>query len=196
MVHILHIITNGLLLIATLVLAGFSVLLIGYAGWNIVRAVSRGEDPVHQVVGSVSLIIIAFAVLALANYIAEEEIERDRELRSPREARRSLTKFMTIIVIAFSLEALVMVFEAHRGDAHDAIYAAALFATVVFALVGLGAYQWLSMQVERAAGPSDRATSDDDGSRDNSRNAISGRTKPGDDDGDSRDRPGYRNHRA
>ena len=31
--------------------------------------------------------------------------------RSIREARRSLTKFMTIIIVALSLEALVLVFE-------------------------------------------------------------------------------------
>jgi hypothetical protein len=196
MVHVLQIVSTALLLIATFVLAAFSVLLIGNACWGIVQALSRGEDPTHQLVSSISLIIIAFAVLALANYIAEEEIERDRELRSPREARRSLTKFMTIIVVAFSLEALVMVFEAHRGDAREAIYPTALFATVVFALVGLGVFQWLSMRVERMAEPADRATSDDDRSRTESRRAISPRKKKGDDDDDSRDRPGHRDDRT
>ena len=196
MVHVLHIVSHALLLVATFVLVAFSVLLIGNACWGIVQALSKGEDPTLQVVSSISQIIIAFAVLALSNYIAEEEIERDRELRSPREARRSLTKFMTIIVVAFSLEALVMVFEAHRGDAREAIYPTALFATVVFALVGLGAYQWLSMRVERMAEPGDRASSDDNRSRPNSRHAISGHRKSENDDDDSRDRPGHRDDRT
>ena len=55
-------------------------------------------------------------------------------VRSPREARRSLTKFITIIVVAFSLEALVMVFEANRTNAQHAIYPTALFAVVVTVL--------------------------------------------------------------
>src|SRR5690606_24819371 len=65
-----------------------------------------------------------------------------------REARRSLTRFITTIIIAFSLEALVMVFEANRRELGDAIYPTALFAAAVFALVGLGTYQWLSNKVE------------------------------------------------
>ena len=69
---------------------------------------------------------------------------RDKELRSAVESRRSLTKFVTIIIIAASLEALVMVFETSRTDVTRSIYPAALFAAVMLALVSLGAFQWLS----------------------------------------------------
>ena len=43
---------------------------------------------------------------------------------------------MTIVVVAFSLEALVMVFETRR-DPVQTLYPTALFAVVVLALVGL-----------------------------------------------------------
>ena len=96
---------------------------------------------------SVGLIIIGFAIIETSKFIAEEEILRDKELRSAVESRRSLTKFITIIVIAASLEALVMIFETSRTDVTRSIYPAALFVAVMLALVSLGAFQWLSSRI-------------------------------------------------
>jgi uncharacterized membrane protein len=149
LIKILNRISGTLLLIATVVLMALSAILIGYAGWAIARPFWAGEDLTRAIVEAVSVIIIAFAVMALSKFILEEEIERDRELASAREARRSLTKMVTIIIIALNLEALVMVFEANRGDVATAIYPIGLFAVAVMALVGLGAYQWLSNAVEQ-----------------------------------------------
>ena len=70
-----------------------------------------------------------------------------KELRSAVEARRSLTKFITIIVIAVALESLVMTFETGRTDITHAIYPAALFTAAMFALIALGAFQWLSSRI-------------------------------------------------
>ena len=72
---------------------------------------------------------------------------RQRELRSAVEARRSLTKFITIVVIAASLEALVMIFEASRTELERSVYPAILFGVAMFALVALGAFQWLSSRI-------------------------------------------------
>jgi hypothetical protein len=187
--------TNGLLLVATFVLTALAALLMGSACWEIAGAVLKGENPTPQAVGSISLIIIAFAVMALSKYIAEEEIERQRELRSPREARRSLTKFMTIVVVAFSLEALVMMFE-WRHEPGQTLYPTALFAIIVLALVGLGAYQWLSIQVERIAESPGAEENDEALARADSPHAIRANSTSGGDDDDSRDRPGYRNDGA
>ena len=202
MVRVLAAVSDFLLLIATLVLAALSAVLVAAACWGIGQALIAGEDPRAQAVDSISLLVIAIAVMALSKYLVEEEVDRRRELRSPREARRSLTKFITIIVVAFSLEAWGMVFEAQSEAARAALYATALFAVVVLALVGLGVYQWLSTQVELAAEAMDRSDDDDDekddkGPRPGSRRAISDATATtGGSDGDSRDRPGHRNDRT
>ena len=82
-----------------------------------------------------------------------------RELRSAVESRRSLTKFITIIVIAVSLEALVMAFETGRTDVTHAIYPAALFTAAMFALLALGAFQWLSSRI--APPPEERDVPED-----------------------------------
>jgi hypothetical protein len=201
-VRVLAAISNALLLIATVVLAALSALLIAHACWEIGQALWKGEEPAYQAVESVSLLVIAIALMALSKYIAEEDVDRHRsELRSPAEARRSLTKFMTIIVVAFSLEALVMVFQAHRTNAAETLYAAALFAVVVFALVGLGAYQWLSNQVERSAETRDRADEDKEERRAKPSRSARSRARSadhptGNDDDDSRDRPGHRDDRS
>lgn len=154
MSRIIASVSTVLLVVATCILMVLAAVLIGYACWAVLASFSGSKDPTHAVVQAVSLIIIAFAVIALSKFIAEEEIERKRELASAGEARRSLTKFISIIIIALSLEALVMVFEANRGDVTAAVYPIALFAVVVLALVGLGAYQRLSSEVE-AGSPAD-----------------------------------------
>jgi hypothetical protein len=129
------------------VLVVLAAYLIGLACWQVVGALGA-EDPQSRILDSIGLIIISFAVMELAKFVFEEEVARKAELRSARESRRSLTKFITIIVIALSLEALVMVFEASQTDLRATIYPATLFAAAVFALIGLGTCQWLSHKVE------------------------------------------------
>jgi len=141
-------VSDALSVIATYVLLTMAALLLLQACWAILDSLWITATSSGPILESISLIIIAFAVLELSKFIADELIEKKRELRSAREARRSLTRFITTIIIAFSLEALVMVFEANRRELGDAIYPTALFAAAVFALVGLGTYQWLSNKVE------------------------------------------------
>ncbi len=132
-----------------LMLLAFAFLVI--AIWDVSVGFFSGSF-VSGALSGVSLLVIGFAVIETAKFIAEEEILRNRELRSSTESRRSITKFVTIIVIAASLEALVMVFKATREDISLAIYPAVLFVAAMFGLVALGIYQWLS---SRILGPDD-----------------------------------------
>src|SRR5690606_28467630 len=108
-------------LVATITLFAFSVILFVSAIVRTGLAIVRLEDPVNAVLDSIGLLIIGFAVVETSKFIAEEEIIRQRELRSALEPRRSLTKFITIAVIASSLEALVMIFKTSREDIPSAI---------------------------------------------------------------------------
>lgn len=131
---------------ATVILILLAVLLLGAALWELGNAVASFE-PV-KIVDSIGLLIIGFAVVETAKFIAEEEVVRKRELRSAVESRRSLTKFITIMVIAASLEALVMVFKTSRTSIPDTIYPAALLVASMVSLVSLGLYQWLSSRID------------------------------------------------
>lgn len=139
-------------LIATAALLMSAFLLMGYALWEIGTSIAASEadtvDRVRKALDGIGLMIIGFAVVEAGTFIAEEELFRQKELRSTRESRRSITKFITIIVIAAILEALVMVFKTSREQIPQVIYPSMLFATAMFALVALGIYQWLSSRVD------------------------------------------------
>ena len=139
---------------ATVLLMVLSFLLFGMAVWEVAINL-LSENRADAVLGAISLLVIGFAVVETAKFIAEEELFRKRELRSSTESRRSLTKFVTIIVIAATLEALVMVFQATRKGPELVVYPAGLLAAAMFALIALGAYQWLSSRIHAGAG--DRA---------------------------------------
>jgi hypothetical protein len=132
-------------ILATAFLMALALILFGWAVWEMGGAILHGE--VLGVLESAGLVIIGFAIIETARFMAEEEIMRRKELRSAVEARRSLTKFITIIVIAASLEALVMIFEASRTELERSIYPSILFTASMFALVALGAFQWLSSRI-------------------------------------------------
>lgn len=132
---------------ATLMLMVVALMLLGNAVWDLATH-ATAPDRIDVALNSIGLLIIGFAVIETAKFIAEEEILRQRELRSPRESRRSITKFISIIVIAASLEALVMIFKTGLDNIPNAIYPAALFISAMFALIALGTYQYLSSRIE------------------------------------------------
>jgi hypothetical protein len=83
--------------------------LIAHSVWKAWLSVSGGGDAVSGLLDSIGLIVISLAVLDVSKYLMEEEVLRDRQLRSALEARRTLTKFMVISCIAVSLEAVVFI---------------------------------------------------------------------------------------
>ncbi|WP_295172494.1 GNAT family acetyltransferase [uncultured Brevundimonas sp.] len=140
-----------LLLLAAMALIGFGVkdALAGIGSPD-----KSGADAVLDVLGYV---IVAIAVFDVAKYIFEDEVRRGNEKRSAAEARRSLTKFLSTIVIALFLEALVVVFKTAREDVAQLLYPTALLIASVLVLVGLGIFQRLSATVEEKVGDDDEA---------------------------------------
>ncbi|HEV7416740.1 MAG TPA: hypothetical protein VGN98_11295 [Tianweitania sediminis] len=135
---------------ATLLLILTAILLLGSAVWRIAASLWYG-DVVSVSLDAIGLMIIGFAIVETAKFIGEEELLRNRELRSSMESRRSITKFTTIIVIAMSLEALVMTFKASQESLSEAVYPAFLFVAAMFSLIALGIYQFLSSRIEPAS---------------------------------------------
>jgi hypothetical protein len=130
-----------------------AVMLIGVAIWRTATGYWTGEAALETMLDGIGLIIIAVAVADVGKFLFEEEVIADRELRRPAEARGSLTKFMTIIIIALSLESLVLISKASRNAMSDIVYPGLLVLLAVLAMVGLGLFQKLSQNATAAIVP-------------------------------------------
>ncbi|MET3893665.1 hypothetical protein ABIE41_004741 [Bosea sp. OAE506] len=132
-----------------------AILLIGVAVWRTATGYWTGENALESMLDGIGLIIIAVAVADVGKFLFEEEVLSDRELRRPAEARGSLTKFMTIIIVALNLEALVLIAKTSRETMGDIVYPGLLVFLAATAMVGLGLFQKLS-QNATAVVPPDR----------------------------------------
>jgi len=133
-----------------------SVAMIASGIGDVYDAVRTGVDPVRRMLDATGLIVVAIAVFDVAKYLIEEELLRRRELRSPVEARQTLTKFLVIITIAVSLEALVFIFGAGKTHMEQLLYPTGLLVAVVLLVVGLGAFQRLSVSAEHEGNADDK----------------------------------------
>jgi hypothetical protein len=125
-----------------------AMLLVGAALWNAAETLLDRGEAVDALLSAVGLIVIAMAATDVGKYLFDEEVVRERELRSAVEARQSLTKFMVIICIAVALEGLVQIARVSQASLDALLPAALLILTAVAVMVGLGVYQKLSGDVE------------------------------------------------
>ena len=146
--------------IVAMVLGLFALTMTVYGVGQTFYALFYWESFGDAVLRGVGYIVISIAVFEVAKYLVEEEVMRDREMRSPGEARRSLTKFISTISIAVFLEALVTVFRVSNTNVADLIYPAILLLTATAMIIGLGVFQRLSATVEAQVGAKDQRISD------------------------------------
>jgi small basic protein len=152
-----------LFILVTLALFGLALALVASGAWELVTGALQGEAGIYDLMNGVGLLIVALAIGDVAKFVFEENIVRERELRAPAEALRSLTKFMTIIIIALSLEGVVGLFEAGRNKTFDQmVFPTLVMVSAILAVVGLGTFQFLSRRSQReAAAGSDDADADE-----------------------------------
>ncbi|MBP2310947.1 hypothetical protein [Azospirillum soli] len=150
MMRVFQVAARAMYMLAAAVLTLFSLVFVGVAALAVVQGVVAldAQAATHGLLDGVGLIVLAIAVFEIAKYLYEEEIVRDRELRNADEARRTLTKFLTTIIIAASLEGLVLVFEARTTDFAAMVYPAILLLVIVFMVLGLALFQLISRRAE------------------------------------------------
>lgn len=105
-----------------------SVLFIGSAAALIVLAALQlwrgvqflGEashaDLLNAVLESIALLTVAVAALELGQTILEEEVVREAHMSAPTRVRRFLSRFMIVLVVALSIETVVLVFRVSQTD--------------------------------------------------------------------------------
>jgi hypothetical protein len=145
--HIMEMLSRIAFASAGLVLMVMSFALVVYGIAEVILS-TTWTDAANTLLTGIGYVVIALAVFDVAKYFVEEEVIRGREMRSPGEARRSLTKFISTISIAVFIEGVVITFQASKQDLSLMVYPIALLLTAIVIVVGLGAYQRLSLAVE------------------------------------------------
>ncbi|KQT44524.1 GNAT family acetyltransferase [Aureimonas sp. Leaf454] len=155
-----ELVTRAAFGIASLVLMLLACGLIVYGVSDVWRSYRAPDlDVGVALLGAVGYTVIAIAVFDVGKYLLEEEAIRGREMRHAGEARRSLTKFVSTIVIAVLLEAVVTVFQAGKMEIPLMLYPTFLLLVGVLLLVGLGVYQRLSVSAEGDVDPKEETES-------------------------------------
>lgn len=104
---------------------------------------------VKALLDAIGLIVIGMAVFDVSKFLMEEEVLSSSGTKSPAKQRETLLKFLVIISIAVSLEALVFVFDAGKKDIAMLIYPTFLLIASVLVVVGLGVYQKLTQSDDK-----------------------------------------------
>ena len=144
-----NIIFSGVHLFAALILIALSLIIMGWSVYEVISNIKEEAEFVPLMLQSVGVIIIAAAIIDVAQYMIEEEVFLNKELRDPEEARRTITKIIVIITIAVSIEGLVFIFKAGTKDLTLLLYPALLIAASSILIVALGVYQKLSATIEK-----------------------------------------------
>lgn len=150
--RLINLVATFMYLIASAALLIISILLIGFALWEVGVAIYLREPYINASLDAIGLIVISMAVFDIAKYLYDEQVVRERELRSAREARQTLTKFLVIITIAVTLEALVFIFQTGTTNMRELLYPTGLLVASVILVIGLGWYQRLSTDIEGGSG--------------------------------------------
>jgi len=144
-----NIIFSGAHLLAALILIILSLIIMGWAVYDVIISFGGDAEFIPLMLQSVGAIIISAAIIDVAQYMMEEEVFLDKELRDPEEARRTITKILVIITIAVSIEGLVFIFKAGTKDLTLLLYPALLIMVSAILIVALGVYQKLSATIEK-----------------------------------------------
>jgi hypothetical protein len=96
----------------------------------------------------VVLTTLSIAIFDLARTIFEEEILIYKDPRKHSEIRKTMTRFLVSIIIAVSIEALMLVFKFEMMEPNKLLYSLGLFISVGVLIISLGIYVYLGSKAE------------------------------------------------
>ena len=149
--NVIHLLFPAAHLVVGLLFAACGIVLIVLSGMQLWDGIAPGEARLgarlDTVLESLAVMTVALAALELGPTIIEEEVQREMQMSAPTRERRFLSRFMVVLVVALTIEALVLVFRySHEEPAHMA-YAA----TVAFAAAGLMVAWGVFIRLNRSA---------------------------------------------
>jgi hypothetical protein len=123
-----------------LMLVAVSGLLLYYGGVEMYNVVHDHINAPIQIFGTVILVTLGLAIFDLGKTILEEEVLLHKDIHHEGSIRRTISRFMAAIVIAVSIESLLLMFKSLLGGADHLNDAVLMLFAAVAMLVGLGVY--------------------------------------------------------
>ncbi|MEO5702283.1 MAG: PDC sensor domain-containing protein [Gammaproteobacteria bacterium] len=91
---------------------------------------------------------LALAIFDLGKTILEEEVLMQKDIRRHSSTRRTITRFIAAILIAVSIEALMLMFKGALNNGVETLQGVWMMLTAVGLLVGLGLYVYCGARAE------------------------------------------------
>jgi len=123
-----------------------SALLLFSAGHSLYEMIHEHTNMAAQAFHAVILVTLGLAIFDLGKTILEEEVLLHKDIHHSGSTRRTISRFMSAIVIAVSIESLLLMFKSLLGDATHLQNAVWMLFAAVALLVGLGAYLKLTSE--------------------------------------------------
>jgi len=150
---LLRLFPAGHFVISLLFLAG-AVALIGLAAVQLWQGIQIFSDvPMTQrlnaVLESIAMLAVAVAALELGQTILEEEVQRGTQMSTPTRVRRFLSRFMVVLIVALSIETVVLTFRFAQENPRYLPYAASVGFAAAAMLAAWGLFVWLNRSAEQ-----------------------------------------------
>lgn len=100
------------------------------------------------VLDAIGILTIAVASLELSQTVLEEEVRREAIMSAPTRARRFLSRFLIVIVVALGIEALIATFQFVHKDPARLPHAAAIAVGAAALLAAWGVFVHLNRSAE------------------------------------------------
>jgi hypothetical protein len=103
----------------------------------------------NAVLESIAVLTVAVAALELGQTILEEEVQREAHMSAPTRVRRFLSRFMVVLVVALSIETVVLTFRVAQDAPEHLPYVASVGLTAALLLAAWGVFIWFNRAAEQ-----------------------------------------------
>jgi len=141
-----HFVISVLFLVAGIALIGAALVQL----WQGIQWMEEAAllQRLNMVLESIAVLTVAVAALELGQTILEEEVHRQAQMSAPTRVRRFLSRFMVVLVVALSIETLVLVFRLSEEEIESLPYAASVGVAAALLLAAWGLFVRLNRAAE------------------------------------------------
>jgi hypothetical protein len=106
------------------------------------------NERLDDVLQSLAVMTVALAALELGQTIIEEEVQREVHMSAPTRVRRFLSRFMVVLVVALTIESLVLVFRYSHEEPENMVHAATVGFCAAVLMLSWGVFIRLNRSAE------------------------------------------------